>query len=378
MVLAPSTLRILEELDCLDAVLKQGFKLHRVDCFGDGQVRGSVEIDQLNIEHPYALSVPQSVLENVLEDALASRYRPVLWNHRATELSQESERVRVSVDRMAQRMMGYAVMHEELLVDKSFPFAARWLLAADGYDSLIRRLLHIPYEQVGPSRAYVLMEHETGGPHDSVMRVHLNQGLLNSWVPLSNTRARYAMELCGMRLESSYRYKDRMPLQGEPAFSAHLQDDALDGMIRERIPWTVLPVERIHWRSVLPFEMRLADEFLHERVLLVGDAARSGNPLGVWGLNYGFEEVERYARALGVAMHHANSDGDAQLAELAELTRKEWIDRLRISIRQEDGGADWMSHHWGQIMTTIPVTQKHLEMIMRELGIHEVTTSGEA
>jgi len=175
MALAPSSLSLLSELGCLDALLEQGFKIERVDFFGEGRIRGSVELQWLDTKHPYALCVPQSVLENVLEDALAERHCPVLWNHRAAELSEEGERVRLLVDRMEQRMMGYAVMHEEWLVDKSFPFSAKWLIAADGYDSLIRRLMHVPYEQVGPSRSYILAEHETAGMHDPVIRVHYQQ-----------------------------------------------------------------------------------------------------------------------------------------------------------------------------------------------------------
>ena len=80
--------------------------------------------------------------------------------------------------------MGYAVMHEEKLVDATFKFHPKVLLAADGFHSLIRRLEKVNYEKVGDDFGSLLFEVHRNPREDHVLWLGFSNEGCSAYVPL--------------------------------------------------------------------------------------------------------------------------------------------------------------------------------------------------
>ena len=82
----------------------------------------------------------QDVLEQVLEQALAEADVPVLWNHSVSRLASRQGDAVATVDKLVKESVGYAVARTEWMVAKSADVEVPFVIAADGHQSLARRI----------------------------------------------------------------------------------------------------------------------------------------------------------------------------------------------------------------------------------------------
>jgi 2-polyprenyl-6-methoxyphenol hydroxylase-like FAD-dependent oxidoreductase len=117
------------------------------------------------------LVVPQSVVEESLEDALAAAGVKVDWRHKVMRVEQGNGGARAAIDRYEQDSCGYVVARSKWVVAKSWTVDVPFVIGADGYDSTVRRSLAIDYPEVAPCQWYAVFEFSSDADLPNEVRV---------------------------------------------------------------------------------------------------------------------------------------------------------------------------------------------------------------
>lgn len=255
--------------------------------------------------HPYRLQCEQSKLTRLLLDVVRAEGGDVRMDSAVADVAQDDDGVRVT------------------LADGE-TLAGRWLIAADGARSVVRRTLDLPFE--GKTYPETTILATTTFPfHD-----HL-PGLSNVnyvWKPGGT----YSL----LRLPDLWRCS-LYPDAGE-TIEQGLEPDSIErklqAIVARDVPYEVGEIRayRIH--------MRIVDDYRHGRVLLAGDAAHVNSPSGGMGMNGGIHDAfelvatlaEVYAGA-DAALLNRYTRRRRPVAEAEILTQ---ADRNRARMQEQD------------------------------------------
>ena len=152
---------------------------------------------------------------------------------------------------------------------------AKLLLAADGRESSVRELLHIPVTTGSYQQTAIVANVSTEKPHDhTAWQRFLSTGPL-AFLPLSNGQSSIVWSADTARAEQLLQMSDEdFKLQLAEAFEFKLGG-----------------ITSIGKRAGFPLNWHAADKWLEGRVLLIGDAAHGVHPLAGQGVNLGFSDV---------------------------------------------------------------------------------------
>ncbi|MFF5076073.1 FAD-dependent oxidoreductase [Actinoplanes sp. NPDC000266] len=253
--------RTLEALDRIGAaapLVEAGIPAPRFTIRDRDRVLVPVAFDGLPTPYPYALMVPQSTTEAVLNERLTAAGGTV---RRGQEL--------VGLDGATATFATGEVI------------TARWVVAADGMNSTVRRLAGIGFGNTaaeGESFTLADVKVEGGPPRDEVVLYFSRSGML-VWAPLPDGTVRIVAAV------------DDAP--GEPT-EAYVQA-LLSSRGPAREPARVTGVV---WGSRFRVHHRVADTFRAGPVLLAGDAGHVHSPAGGQGMNLGLRDALALADAL--------------------------------------------------------------------------------
>lgn len=170
-----------------------------------------------------------------------------------------------------------------VMLDNGTPVITKYLVAADGAHSWLRKQVNIPltFKDYDHTAIVTTVELEQGH-QNTAWQVFMPQGPL-AFLPLfsqnSNTQeANLASIVWSTEPEHA---KDLMAMD-DSAFS-HALTAASDGRLGQ--------VQVKDERLAFPLTMRYARDFLADRVILIGDAAHTIHPLAGQGVNLGFADV---------------------------------------------------------------------------------------
>ena len=184
--------------------------------------------------------------------------------------------------------------------------AATVLVAADGTDSAVRRLLRMPVAARAYEQTAVVANVRSARPHrDTAWQRFLPSGPL-AFLPLSDGSCSIvwslptmrAVELCAASAED---------------FIAALQSASAGvlGALELASPRASFPLQVLHaWRYTAP------------RVALVGDAAHTVHPLAGQGMNLGLLDAASFAAVLEDAVLRGEDPGDWRVLRRYERERK--------------------------------------------------------
>ncbi|WP_433408429.1 FAD-dependent monooxygenase [Saccharomonospora azurea] len=227
------------------------------------------------------VNVSQSELEQIMVDALQAN--PLITLHWSAELAgveQEAEQVRLSVDT--------AFGTREL--------RARWVVAADGAHSRLRKLSGLRMEGDTYEGQYVIADiHWSSGlpverlvwfdaPSNPGSTIIMHQQPNDIW------RIDYQLDASDdPELETTEeRIRDRI--------RRHLE------WLRNDVPWT------LEWHGYYRARALALRDFRHGRVLFAGDAAHLVPIFGVRGLNSGMEDAETLAWQLAAVLRGGDEE----------------------------------------------------------------------
>lgn len=351
LVLHPETLRTLFRSGPFRTVMQDGNPLGSIAFYEGADRKLDIAFPEADEATPFAVVLPQSLLESVLEEELARWDVHVEWNHRVLSLEPGEGSVSAEIAKLDRAAAGYPYARMEWIVAKTFGLKASYVVGADGYTSFVRRALDIPYLDMGGAQSFSVFEFDCDpGARDEV-RVCLNANDTDVLWPLGDGRCRFSFEVQDVASHAGTR-------------------EQLEGFVRERAPWFDLEIGEIRWSTSVLFERRLAERFGEGRVWLAGDAAHITGPVGGQSMNVGLIEGRDLAVALSESVRHP---GDGSALENYNASRaSDWRRLLSLDgepVADGDGADPWTAANGGRILPCLPASGADLTGLLSGIGL---------
>jgi 4,5-epoxidase len=345
LALHPQSLRLLEAAG-LTATIACG--AHALEAIVVHHAEGTTEIDlaPLGAAGGRVAVLPQRVLEAALEHRLAEHGVTIEWERQLLTFDAGRDAVEALIVRGVAAGDDAKLSGADLGTER---IRAPFLIGADGYDSLTRRLLRIEQTPAGPPITVGLLEF--AAPVVPPERMHLVLGGRTTDVlwPLGRHGGRWTVELDHARREADVA--------------------SLERRIHERSPWFDDAFGSIEWVTTVVFEPRLAQLFGRGRAWLAGDAARFTSPIGVQSMNIGLSEAHDLARRIARILRH---HGPLRLLEEYDGERRhEWSKLLGLEngIHVERGAPAWAREAAPRLVRSLPASGRDLKLLLGQVGL---------
>jgi len=259
----PPTLDLLDEFEIVPRMIEVGLKAPTWQ-FRDRET-GPVATFDLSLltgdtNHPYRVQCEQWKLMRFLEAEL--RKLPgsdIRFGHEVTSVRQDGDCVTVT----AQTPSG------------PVSIAGRYLIAADGARSAVRRSLGVEFEGFTYPELFLIASTDFKFEETLTDIAHVNYiADPLEWLVL-------------LRVPGLWRVLVPAPENSDS--EKLLSDESLQGVLHRVVPRPE-PYKIAH-RSIYQVHQRVAKRFRHGRVVLAGDAAHINNPLGGMGMNGGIQDA---------------------------------------------------------------------------------------
>ncbi len=370
LALHPASLELLDQLGVAETLVAQAVKVSRMSIYSGGRRIVSLPTAGEEARFPFVAVVGQDVIEATLAEALARRGVDVRWNTRLSRFTPEDARVEVGLDELETGVIGYAAARFEWLVRKSPELEARFIVGADGHQSLVRRQSLIDFPEVAPAEHCAVYEFESAGDTGREVSLVLHEDGLAVFWPLPGNRGRWSFSVDPARHPEAIREKNHDPVQilGPGVYPA-LEETFFHQLLEDRAPQCRMNIERVYWRMLVRFERRLASSFGSGRVWLAGDAAHLTGPAGVQSMNVGLREGRDLASAIG--MRVTAGAGANALEAYDRDRREEWRRLLGLEGRMETASeADRaIMEHGSQLIPCLPASGSELSALAARIGL---------
>jgi 2-polyprenyl-6-methoxyphenol hydroxylase-like FAD-dependent oxidoreductase len=266
LVIWPRTLELLDRTspDNADRFIRAGLKTELVNIHSGNETIGRVDMKDVDSRYKFALMIPQSETERLLEEHLASLGARA---ERETELTDFRE----SADGVS-CVVKHADGSEETI-------EASWLIGADGAHSIVRHRLNKEFLGSTLLTDWMLADlHLTGVAGSPAINLHWHADGILALFPLGGTRYRIianAGESAG-------------PI-GEGNRPAPTVED-IQRVLDERAPGGIKAGDPV-WLSNFTINERKVEDYRSGRVFLAGDAAHVHSPAGGQGMNTGMQDA---------------------------------------------------------------------------------------
>jgi 2-polyprenyl-6-methoxyphenol hydroxylase-like FAD-dependent oxidoreductase len=357
LALHPRSLRLLDRDGIAAGLVEKGHRVDRVAFWVDGAECGALDYSALGGDYPFALVVPQSGLEDALEERLSQHKIKVNWNHRLESVRAEGEDLIAEIVHLDQVASGYPIARLEWTVLKSLQAQTGYVVGADGYHSNLRERLGIRYEQYGPLETFSVFEFESSRESGNEMRIVFDEGLGSVFWPMKGNRCRWSFQIT---------HAD----QHEPTRTR------LNDFIKARAPWFPPVTGEIFWSSMVQFDRRLASGMGRDRIWLAGDSAHLSSPVGVQSMNTGLVDAYELSGALASILRES---GSPELLQQYDAERQRELAPLfgdSTGPRPAGDAGDWVKSLARPILNTVPATAGDLERLLVQIGLEfEAPTS---
>lgn len=308
----PPTLDMLDEFGVVPRMIAEGLKAPTWQ-FRDRETGPVATFDMSllagDTNHPYRVQCEQFKLTRVLRDEyLKVPGAEIRFAHRATSVRPEDDQITVEADTPAGPVR----------------LAGRYVIAADGARSAVRRSLGIEFEGFTYPELFLIASTDYPFETDLENIAYVNYiADPTEWLVL-------------LRVPGLWRVL--VPAADTADREQLLSDDSLEAVLQR----VVRRRERycITHRSVYHVHQRVASSFRAGRAVLTGDAAHINNPLGGMGMNGGIHDAFNLAGKL--AQIYAGADErlldryDRQRRTTAREAVQQQTDRNRQIMSERD------------------------------------------
>ncbi|EPE61401.1 FAD binding domain protein [Exiguobacterium sp. S17] len=248
----PRTIEVFSRLDVAKEVLSRARTIEKGNLYFSGQWTAKLEFSRLVTPYPFVTLLRQNETEAILEQALNDHGHYV----------QRGESL-VSLTRYPSRALAH------LESDSNRTIEAKYIVAADGANSSIRRMLALPFSGKSFKESWVLadMKAKWNISREEVHIFFSDRGVLEVF-PLTD---------------------DTIRITGNLATDESFSEAKLHELIEQRSHMPV-EIDEVEWFSLFRVHNRMVDSFIHNRVILMGDAAHINSPVGGQGMNTGIAD----------------------------------------------------------------------------------------
>jgi 2-polyprenyl-6-methoxyphenol hydroxylase-like FAD-dependent oxidoreductase len=367
--LHPETLGLLREMGLADEVLAHGQRVDKIGFYEGRSRKAELELSRLRTDYPFALVLPQSALEGLLEQRLVRHGVKVHWNHRLSQLTPGGDEALAVIDRLEGTVSGYSVPTWDWVVTKRYEVRPRFVVGADGHDSLVRRALGTECVRGGKPAVYGIYEAELEQELEPEARVVLDEATVSVLWPLPGRRCRWSFQLLGGESVGGFPGKERHLWRFYDETVDHQIAEQLRGHLQRRAPWFDGKVKEVNWSIAVSFEPRLARSFGRDRCWLVGDAAHQTSPVGVQSMNNGLQEATDLAEALRRMLRKPGSQDLLAQYNLEHHTKWEWLLGLTGEVKAGDKADGWIAQHRTRLLSCLPASGPHLDALLEQAGL---------
>ncbi len=258
----PPTLEMLDELGMADKLIEKGLKAPEYH-FRERESGEVVSFDLSELadetRFPYRLQCEQYVLANMMANALEDHpHAEVRFNHRVVSFTQDDDGVEVALE-------------GPYSIEK---VRAKYLVAADGGNSIIRKWLGVDFEGFTYPERFLTLS----------TKVELRDYIDNlAYVNYVSDPKEWMVLL---RVPSVWRIL--VPAKEDQPDEWLRSEEKKNQVFRDLIGREDVETEH---RTIYRVHQRVAKRFDHGRVGLVGDSAHLNNPLGGFGMNSGIHDA---------------------------------------------------------------------------------------
>jgi len=272
LVLWSRTLELLDDAGYAAPFLPAGFAAHGAQISNGKDIVARVTFDSVDSRFAYALMIPQSETERILEEQLARHGVSVERSVEMTGFADEG----TSVEAILKRPDG-----------TSETVAADWLVGCDGAHSAVRHGLDFTFDGNTLESNWVLADGHLKGlePHDRLHIFWHRDGIL-AFFPIVGDRWRVVADL------------------GLAEANAHQADPTLaevNALLARRGSAALVMSDPI-WLAAFRINERKVRDYRKGRVFLAGDAAHIHSPAGGQGMNTGMQDAFNLAWKLALVI----------------------------------------------------------------------------
>lgn len=286
------TLEMLDELGVADAIIDYGLQAP-VYHFRERRTNDVVEFDMRELDgdtrFPFRIQCEQHVMAGMLAERLeAHPDAEVCYEHRVIRFEQHADHVITEVETPCS-------------IER---LRSRYLLAADGSNSIVRKWLGVDFAGFTYPEKFLCLSTELDLAEHIDGLCYVNYiADPDEWLVL---------------LRTPNVWRVLLPADETSSDRDLLADATCDAAFRGLIDKA--GVKTVH-RTIYRVHQRVVEKFNHGRVFLAGDAAHLNNPLGGFGMNSGIHDVwnlkDRIVRCLATGHDDAEFD---------------WYDRQRRTV----------------------------------------------
>jgi 2-polyprenyl-6-methoxyphenol hydroxylase-like FAD-dependent oxidoreductase len=261
---------LFDRANCAEAFVAGGNKVDAANIIANKTVIGHVNFSEVDSPYPFALMLPQSDTERLLEEHLG---RLGFNTQRQTELS-SFEQNESGITAVLKNAEG----QEEVV-------SADWLIGCDGAHSAVRHGLGLAFLGNTLQSDWILADLNLSGyplPTTEMVTYWHEDGVLLV-IPMSATRFRIIADL-GLSA-------------GGPPVNPTL--DQVQAIMDRRGPGGMTTTNPI-WLSAFRINERKVSDYRAGRVFVVGDAAHVHSPAGGQGMNTGMQDAFNLAWKLAL------------------------------------------------------------------------------
>jgi 2-polyprenyl-6-methoxyphenol hydroxylase-like FAD-dependent oxidoreductase len=307
-------MRLLQALDLAEPLAAEMIPVHDYQWFGaDGEPLLRFDVGGLapsGWETDYMFFQPE--LERAIDrHACAERGVSIERGWVAEGLTQTDSGARLLLRRCVEEEAGRLA-----LTGEATSVSARWLIGADGANSLVREAAGIGRRDLGFQERWLVVDAE---PHDMAALAHL---------PIASQRCDPSRPTTIVQSGPGHRRWEFMLLPGEQP--ADFEDPDRVWALLE--PWYRPEDGALTRSAVYEFRSMLADQMRTDRVLLVGDAAHLTPPFLGQGLCSGLRDAANVAWKLDLVLRGLASEELLDTVDPERQPQNEAIIRLAVEL----------------------------------------------
>ena len=320
-----------------------GLRVNGISIFANGSVIGRLDVSSVQSPYPFALMIPQSETERLLEEMLSQHGVIVERGAEATSVAQT---------------LDYAQVELTKPDGNKETVAAHWLVGCDGAHSLVRHSVGAAFDGETLQSDWILGDvHVEQLPLGTEVMVHWHRKGILVMFPITADRLRIIANVDSLEAE-------------EPATPTL---DEIQKLVDERTSLKC-KISNPEWLAGFRINDRKVKDYRYGRLFLAGDAAHIHSPAGGQGMNTGMQDAFNLAWKLalvtkGVCREHLLDSyssersyvGDIVLKASGRLTK---VATLKSSVMQEI--RNFMAHH---ILGLSPV-QHSIGAQVTEVSVH--------
>ncbi|HTE79824.1 MAG TPA: FAD-dependent monooxygenase [Reyranella sp.] len=272
LVLWSRSLELFDDAGYVEPFLPAGFRAHGAQISTGKEIVARVSLDSVDSRFPYALMIPQSETERILEERLASQGVTVERSVELTSFTDKGE----SVEATLKKADGATETVE-----------ADWLVGCDGAHSSVRHGLDFAFEGSTQESHWALADGHISGiePNDRLHIFWHRDGIL-AFFPIVGDRWRVVGDL-GHATDDGR--------QADPTLAE------INELLAHRGSPSFVMTDPI-WLAAFRINERKVKDYRKGRVFLAGDAAHIHSPAGGQGMNTGMQDAFNLAWKLALVI----------------------------------------------------------------------------